>query len=47
MNQPRAAAALLALWAGLSLVVAAMLLGPVARIVAERRENLGLVAQGR
>jgi len=44
---PGLAAAISALWLALAVAVAAILLGPVSRIVAERRENLALVAQGR
>lgn len=46
-GRPGLAAAISALWLALAFVVAAILLVPVSRIVAERRENLGLVAQGR
>lgn len=46
-ERPGLAVAILTLWVAFAVVVATMLLGPVSRIVAERRENLGLVAQGR
>jgi hypothetical protein len=35
------------LWLVFAVGAAKVTLGPVSRIVAERRENLGLVAQGR
>jgi hypothetical protein len=47
LDRPGTAVAILALWAVIVIAVAKLLLGPVSRIVGERRENLGLVAQGR
>ena len=46
-GSPGIAAAILLLWLVFAVGAAKVTLGPVSRIVAERRENLGLVAQGR
>jgi hypothetical protein len=46
-ESPAIATGILALWLVLALVVVKLLIRPVSRIVGERRENLGLVAQGR
>ncbi|MFN0008968.1 MAG: hypothetical protein ACKVXR_13785 [Planctomycetota bacterium] len=46
-GRPGLAMAISALWLALAVAVTTILLEPVSRIVAERRENLGLVAQGR
>jgi hypothetical protein len=47
MQRPGLAAAILAGWLVVAIAAAQLLERPVSRIVAERRENLGLVAQGR
>ena len=46
-GRPGLAAIAMVLWLLFAFAIATMTLGPVSRIVAERRENLGLVAQGR
>lgn len=47
MKSPALAALLTLVWTGVAFALAVMLAAPVARAVAERRENLALVAQSR
>ncbi|MFN0242604.1 MAG: hypothetical protein ACKVWV_06895 [Planctomycetota bacterium] len=46
-KSPALAAALMLVWMCVAIAIAALLTGPIARAVTERRENLGLVAQSR